>query len=158
MSNWYSYGCFWASGSSFGWRFPNAVIVIWAILFLVGTFFIPESPRWLVEKGRDDEALQILCRLHRDAKDSQHTFAQQELVLIQQQIAKDEKQEREGGRWQILTEKSYRTRLILATITVIGSQNVGVLVSLDVQDSHIDLINTARSSTTTMPSCTNHSG
>ena len=33
------FGCFNASRSSFGWRFPNAVLIILAIPILIGTFF-----------------------------------------------------------------------------------------------------------------------
>lgn len=125
-----SYGCYWAPGSSFSWRFPQAVIIIWALLLLAGTFIIPESPRWLVAKGRDDEALAVLCRLHRDPNDPQNQFPQQELTLIRQQIAEDQKQMEVGGRWQILTVKTYRKRLILAVMVAAGSQNTGILVSV----------------------------
>jgi Sugar (and other) transporter len=30
----------------------------------VTTYFLPESPRWLVAKNRQDEALKVLARLH----------------------------------------------------------------------------------------------
>lgn len=123
-----SFGCFWASGTSFGWRFPNAVIVFWALLLLAGTFFIPESPRWLASKGREDEALQILSRLHHDPNDSQNTFAEQELVTIREQILEDQKQQKLGGRWQMFKEKTYRKRLILSCMVAVGSQNTGILV------------------------------
>ena len=33
------FGCFNASSTSFGWRFPNAVLLLLALLVLAGTFF-----------------------------------------------------------------------------------------------------------------------
>ena len=46
-----------------GWRWMFAVTVIPSILFLVATFLVPESPRWLAAKGRNQQALQVLERL-----------------------------------------------------------------------------------------------
>ena len=46
-----------------GWRWMFAVTAVPSGLFLVTTFLIPESPRWLASKGRDDQALRVLERL-----------------------------------------------------------------------------------------------
>lgn len=43
-----------------GWRYMLGSEVIPAALFFLLLFFVPESPRWLVKKGRTKEALKIL--------------------------------------------------------------------------------------------------
>src|SRR3954451_17917569 len=42
------------------WRFMFAVCALPAIALFFGMLRMPESPRWLVEKGREDEALAVL--------------------------------------------------------------------------------------------------
>jgi len=46
-----------------GWRWMFAVTAIPSMLFLLATFLVPESPRWLASKGRNGQALQVLERL-----------------------------------------------------------------------------------------------
>jgi sugar porter (SP) family MFS transporter len=46
-----------------GWRWMFAVTAVPSILFLAATFLVPESPRWLAAKGRDQQALRVLERL-----------------------------------------------------------------------------------------------
>jgi sugar porter (SP) family MFS transporter len=46
-----------------GWRWMFAVTAIPSLLFLAATFLIPESPRWLAAKGRDQQAFRVLERL-----------------------------------------------------------------------------------------------
>jgi SP family sugar porter-like MFS transporter len=46
-----------------GWRWMFAVTAIPSALFLVAALLVPESPRWLASKGRNDQALRILERL-----------------------------------------------------------------------------------------------
>jgi len=45
------------------WRWMFATGVIPSVLFFVGLFFIPESPRWLYKAGRKSEALYVLTRI-----------------------------------------------------------------------------------------------
>jgi len=46
------------------WRWPVAIGVVPAILLLLGLLFAPESPRWLMQKGRQLEALTILTKIN----------------------------------------------------------------------------------------------
>jgi len=47
-----------------GWRWMFASELIPATLFFVLLWLVPESPRWLVLKGRDEEAKQILNKIN----------------------------------------------------------------------------------------------
>jgi sugar porter (SP) family MFS transporter len=46
-----------------GWRWMFMVTVIPSLLFLIATFLVPESPRWLALKGRTQQAGDVLERL-----------------------------------------------------------------------------------------------
>lgn len=49
--------------SAFRWRFPIAFQIIFLILLFSAVWFLPESPRWLVKVGREQEGRYILTRL-----------------------------------------------------------------------------------------------
>ena len=45
------------------WRWMLGVEAVPALLFATLLFTIPESPRWLMGKGREEEARKVLCRV-----------------------------------------------------------------------------------------------
>ncbi|MBN8825683.1 MULTISPECIES: sugar porter family MFS transporter [unclassified Spirosoma] len=45
------------------WRWMFSVQAIPALLFVAGLFFIAESPRWLMQKGKDRQALAVLAQI-----------------------------------------------------------------------------------------------
>src|SRR3546814_20779143 len=45
------------------WRWMFGLGLLPALVMLIGARFLPESPRWLVKKGRDEEARKVLQRL-----------------------------------------------------------------------------------------------
>ncbi|KAI6139985.1 D-xylose-proton symporter, partial [Pisolithus tinctorius] len=71
ISYWIAYGtshiggtrC--APGKQASWRVPIGIQLFPALLLGIGMAFMPYSPRWLMERGRDDEALQTLSSLRR---------------------------------------------------------------------------------------------
>ena len=50
-----------------GWRLMLVATAVPAIVFLLLTFAMPESPRWLMKRGRLSDSLAVLRRLHGDA-------------------------------------------------------------------------------------------
>ena len=49
------------------WRWMLGIIAIPGVLFLLGVMFLPDSPRWLMMRGRRDEAIEVLQRLRGDS-------------------------------------------------------------------------------------------
>jgi SP family xylose:H+ symportor-like MFS transporter len=62
---------------STGWRWMFASGALPSALFLALLFFVPESPRWLVEKGSKEKALEILTKVGGSG------FAQSEITSIE---------------------------------------------------------------------------
>ncbi|KAF4597534.1 hypothetical protein EYR40_007996 [Pleurotus pulmonarius] len=56
--------------SEAAWRIPLALQLVPAIILGIGILFMPFSPRWLVNKGRDEEALKVLSAARRMPPDS----------------------------------------------------------------------------------------
>lgn len=65
VAYWLGFGCSFVDGglSPFVWRFPIAFQIIPLLFLFAILWFFPESPRWLVKVGRDEEAKYILLRL-----------------------------------------------------------------------------------------------
>uniref|UniRef100_A0A093VI77 Sugar transporter STL1 n=1 Tax=Talaromyces marneffei PM1 TaxID=1077442 RepID=A0A093VI77_TALMA len=65
IAYWMEFGLSFIDGgkSAFRWRFPIAFQIIFLLMLFGMIWFFPESPRWLVKVGREDEARYILGRL-----------------------------------------------------------------------------------------------
>ena len=62
LQGWISFGVGFAEGSV-TWRFPLSMSIFWALLVLAALPVVPESPRWLVKKGRVDDARHVLSAI-----------------------------------------------------------------------------------------------
>ena len=63
LSYWIDLGFSFLEPSTISWRFPIAFQIVLCLFILAFMPGLPESPRWLVLKGRDDEAIQVLAAL-----------------------------------------------------------------------------------------------
>lgn len=81
-----------AEPSSFAWRWPIAFQGVFLVIILIALPILPESPRWLAQHDRLEEAVEIFARLEgRDVsiehpsvvrqRDEVKASVQQELLL-----------------------------------------------------------------------------
>ncbi|KAG8843624.1 hypothetical protein FRB91_003237 [Serendipita sp. 411] len=55
-------------GSVWAWRIPSILQAVPSLLQAILVWSVPESPRWLVAKGRDSEAVAVLVKYHADGR------------------------------------------------------------------------------------------
>ena len=127
LSGWVGFGCFYARYTQFGWRFPCAVMLVLTSIISAGTFWLPESPRWLIFRDRNKEASDILRRLHKDPNDPEDSFAWREFYQIKEAVEYDTVMWNQHG-WREIFGKAYRKRLFLACLFSWGTQSLGPLV------------------------------
>jgi MFS family permease len=127
IAGWVGFGFFfWKSGGANTWRPPLAIQCLAPLLLLTGLYWVPESPRWLIMKGRHEEAKIILEKLHSDKNNPDNDYARAEFYQIQKQIYIDNTL---GSSWYHMFKKpSYRKRAFLAMATTSIISCSGVLV------------------------------
>lgn len=91
------------------------------MLLFAGAFFIPESPRYLIEKGQTEKAYKQLQRLRKN--DEQYVNA--EFRQMVEQITWDKEHEF-TSIWQIMRKPSYRRRMLLGCFIQGGQQICGI--------------------------------
>ncbi len=99
-----------------GWRWMFGIALVPAAIFLIGMFYLPESPRWLAKRGYRDRARSVLCRI-RDSSD-----VDAEMHEIEQTLVKSD----EHGNWRDLLSPSLRPALAVGIGLAIFQQVTGI--------------------------------
>lgn len=118
-------------GGNNQWRGPLGLAGLFPLLLLVGLYWIPESPRFLLANGKTEEAWHILRQLHSNSKDPGHLFAKKELYQIQQQVQLDIEQSASsisGNYLTIFKKTSFRKRALITTFLTFAQMSSGALV------------------------------
>ncbi len=108
--------------NTFSWRFPIAFNIVITLAIIIGTFFVPESPRWLTSKGRDEKALQALESVHKKNDD---VDAETELMILVD-ARKAEAQNEGGGksRWMDLVSVPADRRRFICAFGILCCQQI----------------------------------
>ena len=63
LASWIEFGLYYVENNPVSWRFPIAFQAFFALIITSLILFLPESPRWLLNKDRVEEATNVLGRL-----------------------------------------------------------------------------------------------
>ena len=109
-SNWIGVFGSFAKGNA-AWRIPLGLQCLPAVILIIGLFWLPESPRWLIQHSRYDQAKVVIERLHSDIGVDAN-FCEREFEQIKQQID-FEREVTIKSWWYLFTKPSNRRRLLL---------------------------------------------
>lgn len=129
-------GVYFLDGNA-SWRLLFGLQCIPAVMMLTLSLWIPESPRWLCLRGRHEEALEVLQKLHADvqgSRDDEILLCHQEYALIRAQI-EDEKTTTASWR-RILTTRSYVKRFALICAFFFFQQSVNRINPTRMDSTH----------------------
>ncbi|KZT53877.1 general substrate transporter [Calocera cornea HHB12733] len=70
------------------WRLPLWLQMLCPGLVVFGILFCPESPRWLIGKGRPEEARALLTKYHANGEEN-HPLVELEMAEMQEALAKE---------------------------------------------------------------------
>lgn len=101
LSYWMNYG-FHYLPSSLSWRFPIAFQMVFAIVICLVVLDLPESPRWLIKKGRLEEGKKVIDRIYGDASSE---IKQADFDEVCTEISATQ-----GTSWRSLIDNSTQTR------------------------------------------------
>ncbi|EHK96178.1 putative Low-affinity glucose transporter HXT1 [Glarea lozoyensis 74030] len=116
-----SFMAYWSAARLGDWDWKTVMIcqLIAPVLIIANIWHVPESPRWLVQKDRTEDALAALQRLRDSPEDIE--FEMQEM----HHAMAFEKEAISGAYMPLWTDKTVRYRLMLAIVLNVGQQLTG---------------------------------
>ncbi|KAF9560584.1 general substrate transporter [Agrocybe pediades] len=137
LSNWMTYGFSFTKGS-LAWRFPIAFQLVFSFILYATVPWLPESPRWLLAHGHEEEGLNVLAALegeHASPKDSD-IIAQKDVIMEAVRIERDA-----SPSWRdILRGKTGNTGMIKRLVLGGGTQWMQQLVGINVTSYYLPLV------------------
>ncbi|KAJ3760321.1 hypothetical protein EV360DRAFT_40050, partial [Lentinula raphanica] len=114
--------------TSRGWIIPVSIQFVAPVLILLGLYFIPPSPRWLLYKGRRDEAIAVLENV-RPKRDVAAGLCVEEANAIEESIREEAALRKSGTNeklgWMDLFKGPNLRRTTIATIVFAFQQLTG---------------------------------
>ena len=112
-----------AMTSNWGWRIPSLLQAVPSLFLVSLIWFLPESPRWLISKGRGNEAYAILVKYHAEG-DENSEFVKAEYTQIVETLEAELKLAQMNQK-EVLSMPGMRKRIMIASFIGLSMQGSG---------------------------------
>lgn len=107
------------------WRLGFAIQGIPALLLAAGVLFLDESPRWLLLKGRTEEA-QTAFRSYHCSRAEDNEWCRSEFPIIQANIAEEVRTQHQLSWGDLLKTPAFRRRLFVGSFVWAAAMLAGI--------------------------------
>jgi MFS family permease len=128
LAGWVGVGSYYSNNLQFQWRFPIAMSIVPPLVLLLCSPLVPESPRYLLARGRREEAWVTVQRLRAVDKDGADVYARREFEQMCQQVEIDNAVWAETGYKALFVKPSFRTRMWMGFFIQYAAQSTGAQV------------------------------
>jgi len=122
-SVWTGYFCSFIE-SDLSWRIPLSIQCLIGAILAAGSLVMPESPRWLIDTGRNASGMRVIADLHGGDPDNPSAVSEYEEIKDKVQ---EERASGEGRSYRVMWTK-YKRRVLLAMSSQAFAQLNGINV------------------------------
>ncbi|WQF77407.1 Putative major facilitator, sugar transporter, major facilitator superfamily [Colletotrichum destructivum] len=124
ISAWTCFGTLTNQSGNIQWTLPTGLQCMMPGIQLLSIWFLPESPRWLISKGKEAEAKRVLIKYHGNNNENDE-FANWELAEISTTLRLEKEASAQSGWMELVRTPGNRKRCGLIIATAIFSQCSG---------------------------------
>ncbi|KAJ9156582.1 Hexose transporter [Pleurostoma richardsiae] len=135
--------------TNYGWRIPSYLMGFYPLVNLVFLSFVPESPRWLVAKGRVDQARIVIAKAHTNG-DEQHPLVPSQVSEIIESIELEKEINKKNAWVEFYTKRSNRKRLFLICVIALSMNMSGISITAYYLTKVLDIVGVTKTKEQTL--------
>lgn len=129
LASWIGLGFYFVHASGAQWRLPLAIQCLPPLFLALGVLFLPESPRWLLDHDRVDDAYKSFKAVRAESSDAilnDESAIRAEFTLLQGQLLHEKQSEL--SLVSLFKLPHFRKRCLVGWLAMFGCQGTATLV------------------------------
>ncbi|KAG8974115.1 hypothetical protein FRC05_007863 [Tulasnella sp. 425] len=128
VAAWTTFGTFRMANNTWSWRIPSVLQALPSLLQVIFVWFVPESPRYLISKGKDHQAKLVLGKYHGNGN-IDHPLVHYEFNEIKEAMSMEKDMSQQSYLYLFRTKGNLRRMRVIIALGVFSQWSGNGLVS-----------------------------